>query len=416
MKVLLLTFGSAGDIYPFIRLGQAMTERGHQIRLACPPAFQEEAMFAGLKYIPLPRRHTLEKLKEEMLGTSRQGHPLFVLRRLYKAMAAFMHETAEVLEAHLPWADILVTSFLCSYLKGYADRARVPFVLLGFLPTLVPDALMPPTGLPELRNLPVRLRRIYCSVFWRLADWVPQFMMWRRYRRHFSQCGVALNNHLFLKPAERVLIAASPAVVTGANFDRHRYRYTGYLRWQKQQNDTDELERLKDFLKGRKAPVITFGSVIFDDSQSLMDEFLETWPDDKPLVIQRGWADFKLPQQREQVHIAGPMSHDALFAFATCIVHHGGAGTTGSALSAGVPQVVVPHLGDQFYWAAQVTRLRCGVKLARTNWPQHLAERIRNVLEPPYTRSAGKVAQQLTEEDGPANAVRELESFVAEHA
>jgi UDP:flavonoid glycosyltransferase YjiC (YdhE family) len=42
------------------------------------------------------------------------------------------------------------------------------------------------------------------------------------------------------------------------------------------------------------------------------------------------------------------------------VIHHGGAGTTTAAASAGVPQVIVPHLLDQFYWAHRIERLGLG--------------------------------------------------------
>jgi vancomycin aglycone glucosyltransferase len=42
------------------------------------------------------------------------------------------------------------------------------------------------------------------------------------------------------------------------------------------------------------------------------------------------------------------------------VVHHGGAGTTTTAALAGVPQVVVPRIADQPYWAARVAELGIG--------------------------------------------------------
>ena len=43
------------------------------------------------------------------------------------------------------------------------------------------------------------------------------------------------------------------------------------------------------------------------------------------------------------------------------MVHHGGAGTTTTTARAGPPQVVVPQVADQLYWAARVADLGIGV-------------------------------------------------------
>ena len=62
----------------------------------------------------------------------------------------------------------------------------------------------------------------------------------------------------------------------------------------------------------------------------------------------------------------GGVSHERLFPRLAAIVHHGGAGTTTAAARAGVPQLVVPHLVDQYYWAERVAGLGLGPRgLAR---------------------------------------------------
>ena len=52
--------------------------------------------------------------------------------------------------------------------------------------------------------------------------------------------------------------------------------------------------------------------------------------------------------------------HAAVFPRVAAVVHHGGAGTTTAAARAGTPQVVLPHILDQFYWAHRVERLGLG--------------------------------------------------------
>ena len=52
--------------------------------------------------------------------------------------------------------------------------------------------------------------------------------------------------------------------------------------------------------------------------------------------------------------------HAALFPRVAAVVHHGGAGTTTIAARAGVPQLIVPHLLDQYYWAERVRALGLG--------------------------------------------------------
>jgi UDP:flavonoid glycosyltransferase YjiC (YdhE family) len=52
--------------------------------------------------------------------------------------------------------------------------------------------------------------------------------------------------------------------------------------------------------------------------------------------------------------------HEAVLPRVALAVHHGGAGTTTAAARAGVPQVILPHILDQYYWAHRVERLGLG--------------------------------------------------------
>jgi vancomycin aglycone glucosyltransferase len=97
------------------------------------------------------------------------------------------------------------------------------------------------------------------------------------------------------------------------------------------------------------------------------------------------------------------------------VIHHGGAGTTASALHAGVPQIVVPHIGDQTFFGMEVERLGCGFRLKKAVWPEQLHAALnRLAANPAHARRAADVRARLLSENGPMAAVAELERFVAE--
>jgi UDP:flavonoid glycosyltransferase YjiC (YdhE family) len=83
------------------------------------------------------------------------------------------------------------------------------------------------------------------------------------------------------------------------------------------------------------------------------------------------------------VFVTESVPHDALFRRCALVVHHGGAGTTTSAARAGVPQLLIPHLLDQFYWAGQVHTLGLGPPALKRRKlaPGPLAERISEALD-----------------------------------
>ena len=78
-------------------------------------------------------------------------------------------------------------------------------------------------------------------------------------------------------------------------------------------------------------------------------------------VVARGWADLTLIDDRDDCLAVGEVNQQALFSRVAAVVHHGGAGTTTTAARAGAPQVVVPQMADQPYWAGRVADLGIGV-------------------------------------------------------
>jgi vancomycin aglycone glucosyltransferase len=75
------------------------------------------------------------------------------------------------------------------------------------------------------------------------------------------------------------------------------------------------------------------------------------------VLLSSGWAGLGGVELPPTALVIGHVPHGKLFPRCAAVVHHGGAGTTANAARSGVPQVVVPHLLDQFFWCHRVWRL-----------------------------------------------------------
>jgi rhamnosyltransferase subunit B len=94
-----------------------------------------------------------------------------------------------------------------------------------------------------------------------------------------------------------------------------------------------------------------------------------------------GWSDLRLPRNVFR-HNYVPMSQ--LLPLSSLVVHHGGLGTISLALSAAVPQVVVPFGHDQFDNAARIEQLGVGRRILKSaNLPLRLRSTIEQMLGDP---------------------------------
>jgi vancomycin aglycone glucosyltransferase len=126
-------------------------------------------------------------------------------------------------------------------------------------------------------------------------------------------------------------------------------------------------------------------------------------------ILSRGWVDLLPPDTGSDCLSVGDVAHEALFPKVAAIVHHGGAGTTTAAARAGKPQVIVPHLYDQHYWAHRVRQL--GVGSSGPTRESLGVETLTPVLQECLSSGIAQAAQALahrTESHGAGNAARRL--------
>jgi sterol 3beta-glucosyltransferase len=120
-------------------------------------------------------------------------------------------------------------------------------------------------------------------------------------------------------------------------------------------------DRLSTFLAQGDPPVfIGFGSMVVPNPAKMVQRISEALRmAGLRGVLQAGWAD--LAHEDDQLITIGDAPHDWLFPRMAAIVHHGGSGTTHTALRAGKPALVVPFYADQPFWGRRLAALGVGV-------------------------------------------------------
>ncbi|RMZ75605.1 hypothetical protein DV737_g5216, partial [Chaetothyriales sp. CBS 132003] len=163
---------------------------------------------------------------------------------------------------------------------------------------------------------------------------------------------------------------------------------------------------LKAFLESGPPPVyIGFGSIVVDDPNAMTKMVFEAVKKTgQRALVSKGWGglgadELDIP---EGVYMLGNCPHDWLFQRVSCVVHHGGAGTTATGISAGRPTVVVPFFGDQPFWGAMCARAGAGpLPIAYKNLTaDKLANQILEALKPESLTKAKELSNVIKQEKG----------------
>jgi vancomycin aglycone glucosyltransferase len=125
-------------------------------------------------------------------------------------------------------------------------------------------------------------------------------------------------------------------------------------------------------------------------------------------IVSRGWADLALVDDESDCLAVDDVNHHALFKRVAAVVHHGGAGTTTAAALDGRPQVVVPQMYDQHYWAQRVQQLGIGTAHAPgLPTTDSLTSALEHALQPEVAAHAESIGAAVRS-DGARTAARRL--------
>ena len=163
---------------------------------------------------------------------------------------------------------------------------------------------------------------------------------------------------------------------------------------------------LAAFLAAGPPPIyIGFGSIVVEDPEAMTKLIFDAVRKaGQRALVSKGWGGFgeHNSQVPEGVFMLGNVPHDWLFRHTSCVVHHGGAGTTAAGIALGKPTVVVPFFGDQPFWGAMVAKAGAGPmpiphKLLTS---ENLAEAIKEALKPTAQERAQELGAKIASERG----------------
>jgi vancomycin aglycone glucosyltransferase len=375
LRIVLAADGTVGDVHPLRALGAGFVAEGHDVTLCGPPDFEAIARASGLDYRVVGR-----SVREFLLEVSHAiaGNPFATIREMMTYMDEVLAAQFEVVPDAAEGADLVIGAGVQLGAALAAEVHGIPYRYIAYCPVMFPSSEYGPVMLPT-SGLPRWLNRLAWSVFH------PVFVGFLQRKINRQRRGLGLEK---IDDAFRHILSERPILASDLDLgspgsdcpiDVQQIRGLHPI-------DTSPLpEKLQAFLGAGPPPVyIGFGSMTDPAPATTTHAVLDAI--DRVgcrAVISQGWAGLGDGPLPDRVFVTGPVPHGSLFPRCALIVHHGGAGTTTSAARAGVPQLLVPHLLDQFYWVGQIRLLGVGPPALHRKRlrADRLAERIEATLD-----------------------------------
>lgn len=367
-KILLMSLGSRGDMEPFLALGEELQQAGHEIAFCMPAQFQSLAQQVSPNFHPMTAEYLdliddpeVKKITGQIgSGLSRVKTLLRLLRNTKSVQLQLIRDQKLADEIFNP--DLIIYHIKCGYPVMAALRADKKVKLLIPMPCLVhPVKDLPAIGMGQF-NFAAWNKLSYAITNAALIskaligygnkvigewNWAP-----------LTKKAV----HTFLLEKVPVEYPISTRLFPRPEYWPAHVTVTDFRERNKSKNWTPPTS-LTSFLEAHPQPLyIGFGSMINGQPKQVGADILSVAQTlNLPMIINTSWGGIEIEGEvPDHVYIIHDAPFDWLFARVRAVVHHGGSGTTHSALRFDVPQLIIPHIADQFLWMRLIVKNNIG--------------------------------------------------------
>jgi vancomycin aglycone glucosyltransferase len=395
VRVLLSTWGSRGDVEPLLGLALELRAQGVDVRMCAPPDFAERLAEVGVPFV------SLGSAVRELVAS--KPSPAQVAAMLVAQHFDVIGKAAQDCDA------VVATGLMPAGVRSVAEHLGIHYVLAGFHSVGIPSLHRRPGPRP---GKPFPPGETDLRVLWKIDAERVDAMYREPLNTHRATLGLPpvdnVRDHVF---TSQPWLAVDPVLWPFQDALGFDVVQTGA--WI-MPDDRPLPADLVEFLEAGEPPVyVGFGSMQMagaPDAAAVAVEAIRA--QGRRALVSRGWADLALIDEKDDCFAVGEANHRELFRRVAAVVHHGGAGTTTTAALAGAPQVIVPQIVDQPYWAQRVAELGIG---AGHDGSTPTVESLSTALEPALrddTNARAKEVSTTIRTDGASVAARKLINLI----
>lgn len=414
----LLTIGSRGDVQPYIALAKGLLAEGHNVSIATHSEFEEWIVGHGIQFKEIAGNPV--ELMSLMVT-----HGSMSLAFFKEANSKFRGWILDLLSSS--WkacqgSDILIESPSAMVGAHIAEALGIPYMRAFTMPWTRTRAYPHAFIVPDKKkggSYNYLTHLMFETVFWKGIN--GQVNKWR-----VEQLGIPKTNLYKLAQYDiPFLYNVSPTIFPPSVDFPDWVKVTGY--WFLDEGAAADFTPSKELVhfmnkardENKKIVYIGFGSIVVNDAKSLtkavVDAVLEA---DVRCILNKGWSDKNSkPEQNdkepeielpEEIYNSGSIPHDWLFPKIDVAVHHGGSGTTGATMRAGIPTIIKPFFGDQFFYASRVEDIGAGLGIKKLNTSSLCRALKTATSDLKMIEKAKKVSERLKQETGVLNAIEAI--------
>jgi sterol 3beta-glucosyltransferase len=413
MKITILSYGSRGDIQPFVALALGLQKNGHDVKIAGPHRFADFSHSYGVPFVPLAG----DPEEISRLINNAGTNPARVITSMTNYIFSIAPQVSRSAFAACDGAELIIHGFLFTVGgHSWAREHGIPDISVQTFPIFAPTREFPNVSAP---NIPPGALSYFSHWFAAQVFWYGGNSGYGSVRR--ANQDVPFPKKLYwpfdksrpLHLRTPLLFAYSPSILPRPNNWHNNVHVTGYFFLE--DSGYQPPDALQDFLSLGNSPVcVSFGSMVNREAERITHTAINAInKTNNRAIFLTGWNGYKPDLVPDNMLFLDQAPHHWLFPRCKLLIHHGGAGTTGAGLCAGVPNIIVPHTADQPFWGNRVHAVGAGPKpiLVKNLSVEKLMQAIGEAESDAIRKRAQVIGQRLRSEDGVKDAVKLIEAY-----
>jgi sterol 3beta-glucosyltransferase len=420
MKIGIFTYGTRGDVQPYIALALGLIEKGHEVIFAAPENFKDFVEGFGIYF------HPLYGNAEEMMN-SPEGQSVLKTENTIKLMQYFFKVLNRIkIPLRKSYVDcigkvdvIIANSVTLPIVSAIAEQQNKKIALTYFMPPVVPTKEFP-LGDFDFLDFPWYNRMTYKlahSFYWKFVKEETN-----EFRKELGLPILKENLiHHIGKQKPLDLYCISQSLIQQPKDWEENHKITGFLTVPSQNRDNHFLDKtpvdLNNWLKQGENPIyIGFGSNGVGNSEKfvkILNDILNKT--EERILFCTGWSLFENLPVHKNFYATKYVNHEAIFPQCKLGVFHGGAGTLATMLRHDLPIILISFYTDQPTWGKIVAKKRLGIHIPikKLN-TENLIFAIKNVQIDEIKQNVANIGQQIRNENGLQKAIFEIENYFIE--
>ncbi|RAR07338.1 glycosyltransferase family 1 protein [Stemphylium lycopersici] len=430
--------GSRGDVQPFIPIAKLLQAAPyhHRVRICTHPAFKDFVESNGVEFFSIggdPEALMAYMVKNPGLLPNMQSIKAGDIGKRRKEMAEMMEgtwrscieagdgmgERMSALNVDVP-EDLFIADAIIANPPSMghihcAEKLGIPLHMVFTMPWSPTKAFHHPLAAMEYGEVEKSVANYFSFGIMELLTWQGLGDVINKFRTQtlgLDAMSPLWGHRLLSRLRIPYSYLWSQALIPRPSDWGDHIHITGFSFLDAGSNYTPPDDLTEFLAKGPPPVYIGFGSIVVDDPVGLTKLLFEAVKlAGVRAIVSKGWGGVGGGDVPENIYLIGNCPHDWLFKRVSCVVHHGGAGTTAAGIALGKPTVAVPFFGDQPFWGQMIAKAGAGPVPVpfKQMTAESLANSITFALQDSVQVAVQNMAASIAEEDGAGDTMRDFE-------